>query len=369
MFFCNLPKITLLKRRNEIKLIIWLNLSSQATPKINHFHHLTPSRLVYFQCFHRFSHNHYATTSCMYERRCYYQVLNLKKFAPTQEIKSAYYAIAKKCHPDVNSGDTNAAEKFREVSEAYEILSDDSKRAHYDAGLSSHSSSGNIRKESHNYGDWWTHTKRWEEAEPDEDFKCHKRWTDWNRGTKKRKTNNESFDYEFNGYMFRHERTIKITMQQAAQGLKRDFKIPHPLRKSDKGKLSASLDINPGIEDKKVLQVIIDDIMEVLVTIHIKKSWNLKRIGSNVYSTCWIPNAMSKSGGTILLQGLYGELELDIPAGTRSHTNFRLSEQGFKVSNSDKEFGDHYVFVKVNESDYYRSWKRKNSYHKWKRKK
>ncbi|MDA0175675.1 chaperone protein DnaJ, partial [Solirubrobacter taibaiensis] len=64
-------------------------------------------------------------------KRDYYEVLGLSKGASTDEIKKAYRRLAKKYHPDV-SKEENAIEKFKEVQEAYEVLSDDQKRAQYD---------------------------------------------------------------------------------------------------------------------------------------------------------------------------------------------------------------------------------------------
>lgn len=64
-------------------------------------------------------------------KRDYYEVLDVGKDASGQEIKKAYRRLAKKYHPDVNKGD-GAEEKFKEVSEAYEILIDPEKRARYD---------------------------------------------------------------------------------------------------------------------------------------------------------------------------------------------------------------------------------------------
>ena len=57
----------------------------------------------------------------------------MAKDASAKEIKKAYYQLAKKYHPDTNKGDSNAQKKFQDVSEAYEVLSDDSKRKQYDA--------------------------------------------------------------------------------------------------------------------------------------------------------------------------------------------------------------------------------------------
>ncbi len=66
------------------------------------------------------------------EKRDYYEVLGVEKTASAEEIKKAYRKAAMKYHPDRNPGDKTAEEKFKEVGEAYEVLSDEQKRARYD---------------------------------------------------------------------------------------------------------------------------------------------------------------------------------------------------------------------------------------------
>ena len=66
------------------------------------------------------------------DKRDYYDVLGVSKGANEDEIKKAYRKLAKKYHPDANPGDKTAEEKFKEVNEAYEVLSDTQKRAQYD---------------------------------------------------------------------------------------------------------------------------------------------------------------------------------------------------------------------------------------------
>jgi molecular chaperone DnaJ len=65
-------------------------------------------------------------------KRDYYEVLGVARSASQDEIKKAYRKLARQYHPDVNKDDPNAAEKFKEISEAYEVLSDPEKRARYD---------------------------------------------------------------------------------------------------------------------------------------------------------------------------------------------------------------------------------------------
>ena len=65
-------------------------------------------------------------------KRDYYDVLGVKKSANPEEIKSAYRKLAVKYHPDKNPGDKVAEDKFKEASEAYGILSDQSKKENYD---------------------------------------------------------------------------------------------------------------------------------------------------------------------------------------------------------------------------------------------
>ena len=68
----------------------------------------------------------------MAEKRDYYEVLGVDRNADEAALKHAYRALAKKYHPDTNPGDAAAAEKFKEASEAYSVLSDPEKRAQYD---------------------------------------------------------------------------------------------------------------------------------------------------------------------------------------------------------------------------------------------
>ena len=66
------------------------------------------------------------------QKRDYYEVLGVSKGASADEIKKAYRRLAKENHPDLHSGDAEAEARFKEVNEAYEVLSDADKKSRYD---------------------------------------------------------------------------------------------------------------------------------------------------------------------------------------------------------------------------------------------
>ncbi|XP_019051593.1 PREDICTED: chaperone protein dnaJ GFA2, mitochondrial-like isoform X2 [Nelumbo nucifera] len=86
----------------------------------------------FVHCNWRPTRSFHGTASMHMASRDYYDVLGVSKNASASEIKKAYYALAKKLHPDTNKEDADAEAKFQEVQKAYEVLKDEEKRSLYD---------------------------------------------------------------------------------------------------------------------------------------------------------------------------------------------------------------------------------------------
>ncbi len=78
----------------------------------------------------------------------YYEVLGIAENASGEEIKKAYRKLARKYHPDVNPGNKEAEEKFKEINEAYNVLSDETKRKTYDEHGNNNSSSNQSKAQT-----------------------------------------------------------------------------------------------------------------------------------------------------------------------------------------------------------------------------
>jgi len=322
-------------------------------------------------------------------------VLGIPKNADQKQIKKAYYQLAKKYHPDSNKDDPNASKKFQDVSEAYEILGDDDKRAQYDTYGTSGEQFGGMGGGQGGFRS---------NIDPEELF----RTIFGDKGSPFGNFGNfgaggggttEQFDFGPKEYH------VNLTFQQAAQGVQKDMFVsimdtcnkckgtgsepgskpercptcngtgmetvstgPFMMRStcrrcSGKGSYNKnpcgecrgagqtnqrqkiSVPVPAGIEDGQTVRMPVGN-KEVFITFRVEKSEYFTRKGADVYTDASISLAQSALGGSIRVQGIYEDLNIQIPPGTNSHTRMRMAGKGIKKV-SGYGHGDHYINIKI----------------------
>ncbi|XP_049268234.1 protein tumorous imaginal discs, mitochondrial isoform X3 [Rhipicephalus sanguineus] len=331
-------------------------------------------------------------------RKDYYDVLGVPRNASQKDIKKAYYQLAKKYHPDTNKGDPEAQKKFQEVSEAYEVLSDEGKRQQYDSWGSTSGFAGGGN--STGTGPQWSAEGFHSTIDPEELFR--KIFGDLGG-----RTGFSDFDFSESQYGFggAQEVILNLTFQQAARGVNKDVTVnvvdtcrrcqgtrsepgtklvrcpfcngsgmetistgPFVMRSTcrhchgtrmhvqapciechAKGttvqRKTVTVPVPAGVEDGQTVRMQVGK-KELFVTFKVARSDYFRRDGADIHTDAAITLSQAVLGGTVRVQGLYDDIMLKIPMGTSSHTKIRLANKGVKRLNSTG-YGDHYVHLKI----------------------
>lgn len=277
----------------------------------------------------------------------YYSVLGVSKSASDAEIKSAYRKLAREWHPDVAKDKPNAEEKFKELNEAYQILGDKDKKAHYDQfgtapGDQSGFQGGNPFGGGFGGGPFqWSYSsgQGFDGAGIDpfdifEEVFGFRGFGGARKGRNVRYSMAISFEDSIRGF----EDTI------SADGHKLKVKLPPGVMDGatvtfkGKGEPARSKEGQPG---------------DLLLSINILPHKEFHREGLDIFSTQTISLKTAILGGKINIKTVdpksksaFSEKDLKIPNGTQPDTVFRL--KGYGVPNP-KGFGrgDHYVTIKI----------------------
>jgi len=338
-------------------------------------------------------------------KRDYYDVLGVPKAASAKDIKKAYFEKAKKFHPDANPDDPKAGEKFQEVSEAYEVLSDDSKKAQYDTYGMAGDPAGSAGASGPNpfaggFGNFGFQGYQ-SQANPEELFK--KIFEDF--GTFTGGGGGQQGFGVRESVQETEEIVMDLSFQEAARGINRKTAInvvdicpsckgnkttsrngltkctrcggtgfetflqgPFVMRSFckqcagqgsvlrdpcrecyGKGLVSdrreVTVPVPAGVEDGQTIRMTVG-VTEVYVILRVSKSDHFRREGADVHSDMKISIAQSVLGGTQRVRGVYENITVDIPAGTGSHKIIKLANKGLSRVNSHG-YGNHYLHVKV----------------------
>jgi DnaJ-class molecular chaperone len=261
----------------------------------------------------------------------YYQILGVSRGASEQEIKQAYRKLARKYHPDINPGDKQAEARFKEINEAYEVLSDKEKREKYDR-----------------FGSDW---KRYEQAGPGADFGG----ADFSDifetlfGSGARGRAGGGFNVRMNGQDV--DQPVEISLEEAFSGTQRalQFSNPNGTPRTITVKIPAGADTGtrvrvpgegaPGLNGGSRG----DLYLVVRVTPHPR----FERKGDDLHIRVDAPLYTLLLGGQVQVPTPGGKtINLTVPEQTQNGRTFRLSGQGMPALRSERR-GDLYAIVQA----------------------
>lgn len=306
----------------------------------------------------------------MANKRDYYEVLGVKRNATPDELKKAYRKLAVQFHPDKNQGDKKSEERFKEASEAYEILSDTQKRAQYDqfghgfaafqgagAGAGGPFRGGNPFGGGGGFGGFEDQTFSGFGAGGPESFQdifgdiFGEAFRTGNARGPRPGDNGPRGGTKTRGADLRY--TITITFEEAATGCEKTISfvrqrggreetaklaitIPSGVKPGQRLKLRAEGDAPPAGSQMGDLYVIVNVAEHSL----------FKRVENDVHLELPIGFSEAVNGFVVEIPTLTGKASLRIPAGTPSGQIFRLKGKGFPaVGQSGATMGD--MLVKI----------------------
>jgi len=258
----------------------------------------------------------------------YYEILGVKKNATDEELKKAYRNLAKKYHPDKNKGNKDAENKFKEISEAYAVLSDKEKREQYDR----------LGREAFGPGG----------ANPFAGFDFSQFMGGGARGRRAgggRRTSTIDFTDIF-GDLFGggggHEPEPQ-TMQAEITIEFRDAILGTTMSLSVAGE-AIRVKIPEGIGDAKKIRVPRKGQPPIEITVHVRPHPFFERRGDDIYIDLPITVGEAIRGADVDAPTIHGTVRMRIPPGTQSGRTMRLSGKGVKKKSGS---GDHYCRIQI----------------------
>ncbi len=297
--------------------------------------------------------------------RNYYQILDISKDASLDEIKKAYRRLARQFHPDVNPGNKEAEEKFKDINEAYDILSDLEKRAQYDKFIRYWKPKGIASRVGIRVPDFknWDNRSGNGKSEKDVDFR---EFDDFNtfvdqllgrrREVRSAATATSSTKAQTsNVYRPGTKKAVyKATEREAKQNI--EARLTLPLEKAYVGGIEKirledgrSIEVNmPAamISGQKIRlrnQGISGGDLYLKITIAPHAFYLLE--GANIFCELPITPAEAVLGGDIEVPTLDGWVKMKLPAGVVSGQRLRLASKGYPDDKGDR--GDQLVEIKI----------------------
>ncbi|MBR3164033.1 DnaJ domain-containing protein [Candidatus Saccharibacteria bacterium] len=273
-------------------------------------------------------------------KRDYYEVLGVNKSASDDEIKKAFRKLAIKYHPDKNAGDKAAEEKFKEINEAYSVLSDKTKRARYDqfghagvgdAGGGDPFGGGNpFAGGSYNFNGQ-SFNFDFGGGGLDDILGAMFGFGNGFRGARRGRDYRTSITITFDEAIFGTTKTVSVNGQEIK------LKIPAGIYDGQAIRLSGKGGEAPDSNGQRG---------DLYVEVRVKAHKHLTREGDLILSELTIPMVDAVLGTEADVETVDGVVTMKIPAGTQPGTNFKLSGHGAPRLGSE-ERGPHIVTINV----------------------
>ena len=272
----------------------------------------------------------------------YYQILGLNRKASAEEIRKAYRKLALQYHPDRNPGDKKSEERFKEINEAYQVLSDPQKRVHYDQLGSAYSNwqSKGGRPGDFNWGDWFGNVpggSRTDYGNADDPFGGAGSFSDFFRmifGEAMRSSGRTSVAPQ--GY----QQAVEISLQEAHDGTTRQIQ-------SNGRKIQVRIPAGVKTGSKVRVAGAGPEGLDLYLIVEVTEDNRFERDGYDLHTTATVNVFIAILGGEAEVETLGGKVKLSIPPGTQADQVFRLAGRGMPHLKSPSTKGDLYVKLKV----------------------
>ena len=297
------------------------------------------------------------------EYKDYYKVLGVERNASAADIKKAYRKLALKYHPDRNPGDKHSEEKFKEMNEAYQVLSYDQKRARYDQLGESYNrwQQGGSDQGNFNWEDWvvrnqggaQTGGSRVDVGNLDDLFGGG--FSDFfesifggaggERTRTRRQTSTSRATPRQASQLQGYQQPVTISFMEAFRGTERalqlndrriEVKIPAGSKTGTKVRVPGAAPAGPGGRPA-----------DLYLVIEVAADPRFEQKGEDLYTDTSIDLYTAVLGGQATVVTPAGNVLLTVPAGTQPGQTFRLGGRGMPRLKSPQAAGDLFVRVKV----------------------
>lgn len=273
--------------------------------------------------------------------RDYYSILGVNKSATAEEIKKAYRKLAVKFHPDKNPGNKDAEEKFKEINDAYEVLSDADKRKKYDL----FGENWNRMGEAQANGGYQQGSPGGQSYHFEGDFGPGNDYSDLfenffrSGGTSSRGGRSKSKVRDMRG-------SIAITLEDAYHGTAKIFEI---------NREKIRIQLKPGAYDGLEIKLSGKGHPatkngkpgDLFLQIQVSPHPLYERVGNDIRQSLTIDLFTAVLGGDVQISTLGGNLKIKMPAGTQHGKTLRIKGKGMPVYNQPGVYGDLLLNIQV----------------------